>query len=180
MFPNCTCMFCFSSEFPRPSLGCRVLVYRCFSKILPAILRDLTDWTAHSRIKVYKEAIVSDNFPPPSIDFAICGLDPSRAFILVLPVAVHLVVSLGGPCHSSRASNHQWTVQSLSRWRARSHWPGKCLVCCIHWWLHFLHSLVATLASFKLWCCKVLCPMFCAPLRCKLVYFAPSLAIVLL
>jgi dynein assembly factor 5 len=38
-------------EFPRPPLGCRVLVHRSFSKILPAILRDITDWTAKSRIK---------------------------------------------------------------------------------------------------------------------------------
>ena len=45
-------MFACPIEFPRPSLGCRVLVYRCFSKILPAILKDLADWTAHSRIKV--------------------------------------------------------------------------------------------------------------------------------
>lgn len=39
------------SEFDRPNLGCRVLIYRNFSKILPAILRDITDWTVNSRIK---------------------------------------------------------------------------------------------------------------------------------
>ncbi|KAL5484058.1 hypothetical protein EMCRGX_G020494 [Ephydatia muelleri] len=38
-------------EFPRPRLGCRVLVYRNFSKILPALLRDLSDWTVNSRIR---------------------------------------------------------------------------------------------------------------------------------
>ena len=38
-------------EFDRPNLGCRVLIYRNFSKILPAILRDITDWTVNSRIK---------------------------------------------------------------------------------------------------------------------------------
>ena len=38
-------------EFPRPRLGCRILVYRNFSKILPALLRDLSDWTVNSRIK---------------------------------------------------------------------------------------------------------------------------------
>ncbi|XP_064394922.1 dynein axonemal assembly factor 5-like [Halichondria panicea] len=38
-------------EFGRPNLGCRVLVYRNFSKILPALLKDMTDWTTNSRIK---------------------------------------------------------------------------------------------------------------------------------
>jgi dynein assembly factor 5 len=37
--------------FERPRLGCRVLVYRTFSKILPALLKDIVDWTANSRIK---------------------------------------------------------------------------------------------------------------------------------
>lgn len=36
---------------PRPLLGCRVLVYRSFSKIVPAILKDIVDWTVNSRIK---------------------------------------------------------------------------------------------------------------------------------
>ncbi len=40
------------AEFPRPRLGCRVLVYRNFSKVLPAILRDIVDWTVNSRVKV--------------------------------------------------------------------------------------------------------------------------------
>lgn len=36
----------------RPSLGCRVLVQRNISKILPAALRDMADWTTDTRIKV--------------------------------------------------------------------------------------------------------------------------------
>ncbi|XP_057317290.1 dynein axonemal assembly factor 5-like isoform X2 [Hydractinia symbiolongicarpus] len=35
----------------RPSLGCRVLIQRNFSKILPAIVHDITDWTPATRIK---------------------------------------------------------------------------------------------------------------------------------
>lgn len=36
----------------RPSLGCRILVQRNLSKILPAALRDMADWTTDTRIKV--------------------------------------------------------------------------------------------------------------------------------
>ena len=36
----------------RACLGCRALIERNLSKILPAILRDMTDWTAGTRIKV--------------------------------------------------------------------------------------------------------------------------------
>ncbi|EDV28055.1 uncharacterized protein TRIADDRAFT_53253 [Trichoplax adhaerens] len=39
------------SSASRPRLGCRVLVQRNFSKILPALLRDAADWTVISRIK---------------------------------------------------------------------------------------------------------------------------------
>ena len=39
-------------DVDRPSLGCRVLVQRNLSKILPAALRDMADWTADTRIKV--------------------------------------------------------------------------------------------------------------------------------
>eukprot|EP01135_Chromosphaera_perkinsii_P010340 Nk52_evm12s2118 gene=Nk52_evmTU12s2118 len=35
----------------RPSLGCRVLMSRCLSKMLPAIIADLTDWTVFRRRK---------------------------------------------------------------------------------------------------------------------------------
>lgn len=38
----------------RPSLGCRVLVQRNFSKILPAVLGDITDWVVETRVKVNK------------------------------------------------------------------------------------------------------------------------------
>lgn len=44
-------MYCFAA-FERPRLGCRVLVSRNFSKILPAILKDIADWTVNSRVKV--------------------------------------------------------------------------------------------------------------------------------
>ena len=42
---------CFLTEHGRPGLGCRVLVYQNFSTILPAILRDIADWTVNSRVK---------------------------------------------------------------------------------------------------------------------------------
>lgn len=35
----------------RSPLGCRILVQRNFSKILPAVLRDITDWVVETRIK---------------------------------------------------------------------------------------------------------------------------------
>ena len=35
----------------RPNLGCRTLVYRNFSKIIPGLLRDITDWVVATRIK---------------------------------------------------------------------------------------------------------------------------------
>ncbi|CAH3109869.1 unnamed protein product [Porites lobata] len=40
-----------STGMTRPSLGCRVLVQRNLSKILPAALRDMADWTADTRVK---------------------------------------------------------------------------------------------------------------------------------
>lgn len=39
------------TDMERPSLGCRVLVQRNLSKILPAALRDMADWTTDTRIK---------------------------------------------------------------------------------------------------------------------------------
>ncbi|KAM4697766.1 LOW QUALITY PROTEIN: dynein axonemal assembly factor 5 [Rhinophrynus dorsalis] len=49
----------FSAPYPsfypagvqRPGLGCRELIHRNLSKILPAISRDITDWVAGTRIK---------------------------------------------------------------------------------------------------------------------------------
>ncbi|XP_008849669.1 dynein assembly factor 5, axonemal isoform X2 [Nannospalax galili] len=35
----------------RPSLGCRELVFRNLSKVLPAICRDITDWVVGTRVK---------------------------------------------------------------------------------------------------------------------------------
>ena len=35
----------------RPNLGCRVLVNRHASKILPPLLRDIVDWVVETRIK---------------------------------------------------------------------------------------------------------------------------------
>jgi len=39
------------TDIERPSLGCRMLVQRNLSKILPAALRDMADWTTDTRIK---------------------------------------------------------------------------------------------------------------------------------
>ena len=41
----------------RPSLGCRVLVQRNLSKILPAALRDMADWTTDTRVKVTERSV---------------------------------------------------------------------------------------------------------------------------
>ena len=46
-----SCSVCLLIEYGRPGLGCRVLVCHNFSNILPAILRDIADWTVNSRIK---------------------------------------------------------------------------------------------------------------------------------
>ena len=45
-------LFLHLADMDRPSLGCRVLVQRNLSKILPAALRDMADWTVDTRIKV--------------------------------------------------------------------------------------------------------------------------------
>ncbi|KAI6655893.1 Dynein assembly factor 5, axonemal [Oopsacas minuta] len=39
------------TPYTRPRLGCRVLVRENFSKILPALIRDMTDWTERNRLK---------------------------------------------------------------------------------------------------------------------------------
>lgn len=46
----------------RPNLGCRVLVQRNLSKILPAALRDMVDWTADTRIKVCLRYVSMQSF----------------------------------------------------------------------------------------------------------------------
>ncbi len=50
-FHSYYCSLLYSVGLSRPILGCRVLVYRSFSKILPALLKDIIDWTVNSRIK---------------------------------------------------------------------------------------------------------------------------------
>ena len=39
------------TPYARPRLGCRVLVRENFSRILPALIRDMTDWTERNRLK---------------------------------------------------------------------------------------------------------------------------------
>ena len=39
------------TPWPRPRLGCRVLVRENFSRILPALISDMTDWTERNRMK---------------------------------------------------------------------------------------------------------------------------------
>jgi dynein assembly factor 5 len=38
-------------EFPRPCIGSRLIIYRCWSKVLPAVMRDMLDWTSSTRLK---------------------------------------------------------------------------------------------------------------------------------
>ncbi|XP_062515941.1 dynein axonemal assembly factor 5-like [Corticium candelabrum] len=38
-------------EFPRPSIGSRVIVCRCWYKVLPAVMKDMADWTTSTRLK---------------------------------------------------------------------------------------------------------------------------------
>ncbi|XP_040296642.1 dynein assembly factor 5, axonemal [Bufo bufo] len=56
----------FSTAFPafyppevqRPCLGCRELIFRNLSKILPAVSRDITDWVAGTRVKAAQLLVV--------------------------------------------------------------------------------------------------------------------------
>ncbi|XP_013406264.1 dynein assembly factor 5, axonemal [Lingula anatina] len=41
----------YPSGVERPNLGCRTLIYRHLSKILPALIRDMGDWVVATRIK---------------------------------------------------------------------------------------------------------------------------------
>ncbi|KAE8579491.1 hypothetical protein XENTR_v10024068 [Xenopus tropicalis] len=45
------CPLYYPAGVQRPGLGCRELIFRNLSKILPAISRDVTDWVAGTRIK---------------------------------------------------------------------------------------------------------------------------------
>ena len=47
-YPATTCI---KTPYARPRLGCRVLVRENFSRILPALIRDMTDWTERNRLK---------------------------------------------------------------------------------------------------------------------------------
>ena len=47
----CELQCVFSPADHRPGLGCRELVFRNLSKILPAICHDVTDWVAGTRVK---------------------------------------------------------------------------------------------------------------------------------
>lgn len=42
----------------RPGLGCRELIFRNLSKILPAVSHDITDWVAGTRIKASQLLVV--------------------------------------------------------------------------------------------------------------------------
>lgn len=43
--------FCSFSSVERPNLGCRVLVNRHLSKILPGLVKDICDWVVETRVK---------------------------------------------------------------------------------------------------------------------------------
>ncbi|KAG8433049.1 hypothetical protein GDO86_017357 [Hymenochirus boettgeri] len=45
------CLSYYPAGVQRPGLGCRELIFRNLSKILPAISRDITDWVVETRIK---------------------------------------------------------------------------------------------------------------------------------
>lgn len=49
-------LFSFSVE--RPGLGCRELIFRNLSKILPAVSHDITDWVAGTRIKASQLLVI--------------------------------------------------------------------------------------------------------------------------
>lgn len=48
---NFTLAFDLFNAETRPGLGCRELVFRNLSKILPAICHDITDWVVATRVK---------------------------------------------------------------------------------------------------------------------------------
>ncbi|XP_068729927.1 dynein axonemal assembly factor 5-like [Montipora capricornis] len=65
-------------DVDRPSLGCRVLVQRNLSKILPAALRDMTDWTVDTRIKasslVYFLLFYAEDYTTQHMEILLQGL----------------------------------------------------------------------------------------------------------
>ncbi|XP_056391895.1 dynein axonemal assembly factor 5 [Hyla sarda] len=48
----------YPSGVQRPGLGCRELIFRNLSKILPAVSRDITDWVAGTRVKAAQLLVV--------------------------------------------------------------------------------------------------------------------------
>uniref|UniRef100_UPI00398F4AEE dynein axonemal assembly factor 5-like isoform X2 n=1 Tax=Pristiophorus japonicus TaxID=55135 RepID=UPI00398F4AEE len=49
---------CYPADVKRPGLGCRELVFRNLSKVLPAVSRDITDWVPATRVKASQLLIV--------------------------------------------------------------------------------------------------------------------------
>ncbi|KAK2567034.1 Dynein axonemal assembly factor 5 [Acropora cervicornis] len=66
------------TDMDRPNLGCRVLVQRNLSKILPAALRDMADWTADTRIKasslVYFLLFYAEDYVTQHMEILLQGL----------------------------------------------------------------------------------------------------------
>ncbi|XP_071976569.1 dynein axonemal assembly factor 5 isoform X1 [Engystomops pustulosus] len=55
---SATCPPLYPPEVQRPGLGCRELIFRNLSKILPAVSHDITDWVANTRIKAAQLLVV--------------------------------------------------------------------------------------------------------------------------
>ncbi|XP_073399199.1 dynein axonemal assembly factor 5 [Dendrobates tinctorius] len=49
---------CYPPGVQRPGLGCRELIFRNLSKVLPAVSRDITDWVAGTRLKAAQLLVV--------------------------------------------------------------------------------------------------------------------------
>ena len=73
-------MKCVSQTFSveRPNLGCRVLVNRHLSKILPGLIRDLGDWVAETRVKcaslLYWLLVNAEDYTTQHIEALLTGL----------------------------------------------------------------------------------------------------------
>jgi len=62
----------------RPSIGCRALVHRNLSKILPAIVHDITDWNADTRLKsaslLYHMVFYAEDYITMNMELLLQGL----------------------------------------------------------------------------------------------------------
>lgn len=62
----------------RPNIGCRVLVNRHASKILPGLMRDICDWVVETRIKsaklLYTLLINLEEYTTQHIEILISGM----------------------------------------------------------------------------------------------------------